>query len=86
MRLIYELVQAINTLPADQRVPVIAIGGIATWQDAVEFIMAGADAIQVGTATFANPVAMIEIIEGLSAFMKRKGYEKIADFKGIIQK
>ena len=86
VRLIYELVQAINTLPADQRVPVIAIGGIATWQDAVEFIMAGADAIQVGTATFANPVAMIEIIDGLATFMKRKGYEKIADFKGIIQK
>ena len=86
VRLIYELVQAINTLPADQRVPVIAIGGIATWQDAVEFIMAGADAIQVGTATFANPPAMIEIINGLAAFMKRKGYEKIADFKGIIQK
>ena len=85
VRLIYELVQAINTLPADQRVPVIAIGGIATWQDAVEFIMAGADAIQVGTATFANPVAMIEIIDGLAAFMKRKGYERISDFKGLIQ-
>ena len=80
VRLIYELVQAINTLPADQRVPVIAIGGIATWQDAVEFIMAGADAIQVGTATFANPPAMIEIIDGLTAFMKRKGYEKVKSF------
>jgi dihydroorotate dehydrogenase (NAD+) catalytic subunit len=86
VRLIYELVQAINTLPEDQRVPVIAIGGIATWQDAVEFIMAGADAVQVGTATFANPPAMVEIIDGLAAFMKRKGYAKLADFKGIIQK
>ncbi len=86
VRLVYELVQVINTLPADQRVPVIALGGIATWQDAVEFIMAGADAIQVGTATFANPNAMIEIIDGLAAFMKRKGYAKLADFKGIIQK
>ena len=86
VRLVYELVQAINTLPADQRVPVIAIGGIATWQDAVEFIMAGADAIQVGSATFGNPNAMIEIIDGLTAFMKRKGYAKLADFRGIIQK
>ncbi|MBO4534099.1 MAG: dihydroorotate dehydrogenase [Treponema sp.] len=86
VRLVYELVQAINTLPADQRVPVIALGGIATWQDAVEFIMAGADAIQVGTATFANPNAMIEIIDGLEAFMKRKGYNKLSDFRGIIQK
>ena len=86
VRLVYELVQAINTLPADQRVPVIALGGIATWQDAVEFIMAGAAAVQVGTATFANPPAMIEIIDGLAAFMKRKGYAKLDDFRGIIQK
>lgn len=86
VRLIYELVEAINSLPVEKRVPVVAIGGIATWQDAVEFIMAGASAIQVGTATFANPNAMIEIIDGLSAFMKRKGYKSINDFKGIIQK
>ena len=86
VRLIYELVQTINTLPTDKRVPVIAIGGIATWQDAVEFIMAGADAVQVGTATFANPPAMVEIVDGLIAFMKRKGYERISDFKGLIQR
>ena len=86
VRLVYEVVEAINKLPADHRVPVIAIGGAATWEDAVEFIMAGASAIQVGTATFANPNAMIEIIDGLSAFMKRKGYRTIEDMRGIIQK
>ena len=86
VRLIYELVEAINTLPEEKRVPVIAIGGISKWEDAVEFIMAGASAIEVGTATFANPLAMIEIIEGLSAFMKRKGYKSLEEFKGIIQK
>ena len=86
VRLIYELVEAINSLPENKRVPVVAIGGIETWQDAVEFIMAGASAVQVGTATFANPNAMIEIIDGLSAFMKRKGYAKLDDFRGIIQK
>lgn len=85
IRLIYELVEAINSLPVEKRVPVVAIGGIATWQDAVEFIMAGASAVQVGTATFANPNAMIEIIDGLSAFMKRKGYAKLDEFRGIIQ-
>lgn len=84
VRLVYELVQAINTLPVEQRVPVIAIGGIATWQDAVEFIMAGASAIEVGTATFANPLAMIEIIDGLKAFMERKGYASIDSMKGLI--
>ena len=84
VRLVYELVQAINTLPVEQRVPVIAIGGIATWQDAVEFIMAGASAVEVGTATFANPFAMIEIIDGLKAFMERKGYANIESMKGLI--
>lgn len=85
VRLVYEVVQAINTLPENERVPVIAIGGIAAWQDAVEFIMAGATALQVGTATFANPYAMIEIIDGLKAFMKRKGYKTIEEMRGLIQ-
>ncbi len=86
VRLVYEVVEAINKLPADRRVPVIAIGGVATWEDAVEFIMVGASAVQVGTATFANPSAMVEIIDGLSAFMKRKGYHNIEEMRGIIQK
>jgi dihydroorotate dehydrogenase (NAD+) catalytic subunit len=64
-------------------VPVIGLGGIATWQDAVEFIMTGASAIQVGTATFANPHAMEEIIDGLAAFMARKGYADLAAMRGI---
>ncbi len=86
VRLVYEVVEAINKLPENERVPVIAIGGIATWEDAVEFIMAGASAIQVGTNTFANPYSMIEIIDGLAAFMKRKGYHTIEEMRGLIQK
>lgn len=86
VRLVYEVVEAINKLPADRRVPVIAIGGVATWEDAVEFIMAGASAVQVGTATFANPPAMVEIIDGLAAFMKRKGYRTVGEIRGLIQK
>lgn len=86
VRLVYEVVEAINKLPVEKRVPVIAIGGVATWEDAVEFIMAGASAVQVGTNTFANPNTMIEVIDGLSAFMKRKGYRNIEEMRGIIQK
>ena len=86
VRLVYEVVEAINKLPVEKRVPVIAIGGVATWEDAVEFIMAGASAVQVGTATFANPNAMIEVIDGLAAFMKRKGYHNIEEMRGLIQK
>ena len=85
VRLVYELVQAINQLPENQRVPVVAIGGVASWQDVVEFIMAGATAVQVGTNTFANPMTMLECIEGLAEFMKRKGYKNIQEMKGIAQ-
>lgn len=86
VRLVYEVVEAINKLPKEKQVPVIAIGGIGCWQDAVEFIMAGATAVQVGTATFANPNTMIEVIDGLSAFMQRKGYKNIEEMRGLIQK
>lgn len=86
LRYVWEVVEAMNKLPEGQRIPVIGIGGIATWRDAVEFIMAGAAAVQVGTATFANPLAMKEIIEGIEAFMRRKGYSSVKDFRGIAQK
>lgn len=81
LRLVYEVAQAIQKLPKEKQVPIIGIGGIATWQDAVEFIMAGATAVQVGTNTFANPDSMIQIIEGLKDFMKRKGFSSIEDFR-----
>jgi dihydroorotate dehydrogenase (NAD+) catalytic subunit len=54
-------------------VPVIGLGGIACADDALEFLMAGASAIQVGSATFAHPAAMIEIIDGIDAYMRRSG-------------
>lgn len=73
------------SLPRDSArfVPVIGLGGIATWRDAVEFIMTGASAIQVGAATFANPHAMTEIIAGLAVFMERKGYADLESMRGI---
>lgn len=85
LRMVYDVVAAINKLPENERVPVIGIGGIAKWQDAVEFIMAGASAIQVGTATFSNPSAMIEIIQGLKNFMKSHGYKNLEEMRGIAQ-
>ena len=83
VRLIYELYESIHTLPADKQVPIIAIGGIANWKDVVEFIMAGADAVQVGTNTFANPFTMIECIDGLEEYMKRKGLKSLSQIRGI---
>ena len=83
LRMVYDVARAIRTLPTQKQVPIVGIGGIATWQDAVEFIMAGAYAVQVGTATFSNPQAMVQIIEGLSAFMKKKGYASLEEMRGL---
>ena len=85
LRMVYDLVQYLNRLPESQRIPVVGLGGISCWQDAVEFIMAGASAIQVGTATFANPRCMTEVVDGLAAFMKERGYQKLDDFRGLAQ-
>ena len=86
LRMVYDVVHAINELDESKRVPVVGIGGITTWQDAVEFILAGASAVEVGTVTFFNPEAMTQIIDGLKSYMKRKGYRTIADFKGNSQR
>ncbi|MBO6220033.1 MAG: dihydroorotate dehydrogenase, partial [Treponema sp.] len=72
-------------LPESERIPVVGLGGISCWQDAVEFLMAGASAIQVGTATFSNPNTMLGIIRGLKDYMKQKGFKTISEFRGIAQ-
>lgn len=82
VRLVYEVCSAIKQLPKEKQVPVVGIGGVSTWEDAVEFIMAGATAVQVGTNTFANPNTMVEIVDGLKSFMARKGFKTIEDFRG----
>lgn len=82
LRMVYDLCLAMKALPEGERIPVVGLGGISTWQDAVEFIMAGAAAVEVGTATFAHPTSMTEIIEGLAQFMSRKGYKTLDEFRG----
>jgi dihydroorotate dehydrogenase (NAD+) catalytic subunit len=64
------------------KVPVVGIGGISTASDALEFIMAGASAIQVGTASFGNPKAPIEVLEGIEEFMAQHGVKDIAELIG----
>ncbi len=65
------------------KLPVIGCGGIATTTDAIEFLMAGAAAVQVGTATFVNPHAPIDILEGIKDFMSKKGIDDISRLIGI---
>lgn len=65
-------------------VPVIGCGGISTAGDALEFIMAGAMAVQVGTATFTDPGSMISIIDGIEAFMWEHNIANLGDIRGIV--
>lgn len=78
LRMVYQTVNAV-------KIPVIGMGGIMTAEDALEFIMAGASAVAVGTANFANPNAMVEIIEGIENFMIEKSIENINDITGIVK-
>ena len=59
--------------------PVIGMGGISCWQDAVQFFLAGADAIAVGTANFANPAVTMEICEGLEKYLESHGLKNITE-------
>ena len=77
--MVYEVAGAVE-------VPVIGCGGITTASDAIEFIMAGASAIQVGTASFTNPRAPLDILEGIEQFMKKEGIKDIAEFIGAARR
>lgn len=63
-------------------IPIIGIGGIRNWQDAVEFILAGASAVSVGTALYIDPTTPLKIIEGLSAYLSRHGFSSIGELVG----
>ena len=63
-------------------VPVVGMGGIANTHDALEFIMAGAMAVQVGTANFTNPRACVEVADGIRKYMKREGLDSLSDIVG----
>ena len=62
----------------------MGLGGITSWQDAIEFIMAGATVVQVGTATFMKPDISMDIIEGMEKYLEDNGYESIEEIRGII--
>lgn len=85
LRIVYDVVEEINKLPPEKRIPVVGIGGICTWQDAVEFIMAGASAVEIGQAKFINPNVAIDVVNGLKEFMKTHGYHSIEEMRGIAQ-
>ncbi|MDJ1160099.1 dihydroorotate dehydrogenase [Chelatococcus sp. SYSU_G07232] len=65
-------------------IPIIGCGGIATAEDAVEYLLAGASAVQVGTTTFVRPTAMIGVIDGLAAFCRRRGIADVNNLVGAV--
>lgn len=78
VRMVYEVAQAVN-------LPIIGMGGIATAEDAIEFILAGATAVSVGTSNFINPYTTVEVVEGIEAYMKKYHVEDINELIGAVK-
>ncbi len=66
-------------------IPIIGMGGIQTWRDAVEFLLAGATALAVGTALFINPATPVDICDGIAAYLRRKGQAGVRGIVGTLQ-
>ena len=67
------------------KIPVIGLGGISNWQDAVEMMIAGADAIQIGTILFTDPYAPVKIKEGLLGYLETHGYSSVTELTGTVE-
>jgi dihydroorotate dehydrogenase (NAD+) catalytic subunit len=78
VRMVYQVVQAVS-------LPVIGVGGIMSAEDALEFLIAGAHAVQVGTANFVDPAAMIKIVDGLQRFCQDEGVDRLSELIGTLR-
>lgn len=78
VRMVYQVAQAVQ-------IPIIGMGGIASAEDAIEMILVGASAVSVGTANFYNPTITMDVVEGIEQYMKKNGFETVADMVGIVK-
>ena len=78
VRMVYQVANAV-------KIPVIGMGGVATAEDALEFILAGATGVAVGTANFVNPTATIDVIDGIQAYMEKYGVKDIHELIGAVK-
>ncbi len=78
LRMVWQTAQAI-------KLPIIGMGGIATASDAIEFLLAGASAIEVGTYNFVDPTATVKIVDGIEDYMRRHGFSSVHDLVGALQ-
>jgi dihydroorotate dehydrogenase (NAD+) catalytic subunit len=79
LRMVWQTAKAV-------KIPVIGIGGIMNASDAIEFILAGAAAVQVGTASFIDPLASVKIIDGITEYLSVKGFSDIREISGLINR
>jgi dihydroorotate dehydrogenase (NAD+) catalytic subunit len=79
LRMVWEVAKAV-------RIPVIGLGGIMTASDAIEFFLAGASAVQIGTVTFIDPAAPVKILQGIEEYLQKKGFSDISDLSGYINR
>jgi dihydroorotate dehydrogenase (NAD+) catalytic subunit len=75
LRMVWQVAKAVN-------IPVIGLGGISNWKDAVEFMLAGATAIEIGTANFIDPAITVKVAEGINDYLERHGYSSVKDIIG----
>lgn len=78
LRMVWQVAQAV-------KIPVVGLGGIMNWKDAVEFLLAGASAIQIGTANFIDPTVTIKVIDELNDYLDRHGYKSVNDIIGALE-
>lgn len=78
VRMVYQVANAID-------LPIIGMGGIASAEDAIEMILAGASAVSVGTANFHNPAVTMEIVDGIEAYMKKYGFNSVQEMVGLVK-
>jgi dihydroorotate dehydrogenase (NAD+) catalytic subunit len=79
LRMVWQTAKAVS-------IPVIGMGGIMNTDDALEFIMAGATAVQVGTASFIEPLAALDVVKGIDSFLDSRGFASVKDVTGIINR
>ena len=78
VRMVWQVANAV-------KIPVVGMGGIAKWEDAVEMLLAGASALQIGAAIFADPYTPLKVIDGLNRYMDENGVQSITDLVGQVQ-
>ena len=78
LRMVWQVAKAVN-------IPIIGLGGIMNWKDAVEFMLAGASAVQIGTANFIDPAITIKVIDGINDYLERHGCKSVSEIIGALE-